>query len=407
MRCRVAAAVTLAMLVAPAAADAGGCGAPGARWEQRTPAQVQMDARKLRNALDWATLHTSTGMVVVRHGCLVGQSRLDALTSNLPIDAWSMTKSVTALVIGRAVTLGYVKLDEPIRRLFPEADPAHAALTPRELMGMTSGLHRNWVRDISPQPDGVRDALALPFDHAPGLHWEYGQSPVNLAVAAAQRAIGRDFQTFAQQELFGPLGIRKSWIWERDRKQQTQGWAHLHMNVRDWARLAQLVLDDGVWRGRRIISKAFMREMLSATPANPAYGLLFWLNSGERYVMPSVYGPDSGDGPAMPAGPSDMVMMVGMLEQRAWIIPSRDLVIVRLGVPGSRELDTRISLFAGRAGQLDHEILRRVLRAVKDVPYDDPGRYQGSDLVLPSLDAGILADATDIGHVLTGLGGPR
>ena len=91
----------------------------------------------------------------------------------------------------------------------------------------------------------MRDALALPFDHKPGTHWEYQQSTVTLLLNAVERAVGaRDIQEWAQKELFGPHRhpARRSWTWDRDRAGNTEGWAHLHMRPADWARLGQLML---------------------------------------------------------------------------------------------------------------------------------------------------------------------
>ena len=403
------AAALLASLALPAQAGASvSCGDPGAKWERRLPSDAQMRGARLQQALDWTMAHKSVAVAVFRHGCLVGESRLHPLASALPIDGWSLTKSATSMVVGRAVTLGLLDIERPIGALYPEADAQHAALTPRHLLEMTAGLHRNWVRDLSPQPDRVRDALSLPFDHEPGTHWEYMQSTVTLLANVVERAVGKDFQDFAQAELFGPLGIsRKSWSWERDRAGHTETWAHLHMRSRDWARLGHLMLREGSWHGRRLISEDYVRQALTPSETNHAYGFLFWLNRGDSYVLPSVHGPDRGSGPLIPAAPRDTFLMAGMREQRVYVIPSRDMVIVRLGEPGSVEADTRVSVWSGRAGQLDHELIRRVMLAVTDVPYEDPGPYAGSDLNLPPPDDGIVGDAHDVPQVLAGVGGPH
>jgi hypothetical protein len=88
---------------------------------------------------------------------------------------------------------------------------------------------------------------------------------------------------------------------------------------------------------------------------------------------------------------------------RTYVIPSRDLVIVRLGERGSHDTDTRVSVWSGRAGEIDHEIVRRVLLAVDDVPYEDPGPYRSAGTVLPPLDRGILGDAQDMSSIVEGL----
>ena len=386
-----------------------GCAEPEAAWSAADPAAVAMDPVKLQDALDWATLHTSFSVSVVRHGCLVGQSRLDAATATEAYDGWSMTKSVTSMLVGRAVTLGLFDIDAPLGDLFPEADAAHASLTARHLLTMTSGLHVNWVRDLSPMPDRIRDALSLAPEFAPGEEWQYCQSTVTWLANALERAVGRDLQAFAQDELFGPLGIEAgTWKWERDRAGHTEGWAHLHMRSGDFARLGLLMLRSGLWSGEQLISADYVGQALTSTPANDAYGLLFWLNDGDSYVLPDVEGSDEGNGPLIASAPRDTFLMAGSGEQRTYVIPSRDLVIVRLGERGSREGDTRASVWTGRAGELDNELVRRILLAVDDVPYDDPGPYAGSEVYLPPPDAGIIGDAQDVERAGAGVGvGPH
>jgi CubicO group peptidase (beta-lactamase class C family) len=274
---------------------------------------------------------------------------------------------------------------------------------------MTLGLRVNWGRDLSPQPDRVRDALSLPFDHKPGEEWQYFQSGVTLLANVVERSVDQDLQEFAQDELFGPIGIpRDAWTWDRDRAGNTEGWAHLHMEGPAWARLGHLMLRGGSWDGEQLISKSYLRQALTPVDVNNAYGFLIWLNRGGSYVLPDVEDPDEGSGRVVKSGPKDMLIMAGSGEQRVYVIPSRDLVIVRLGERGSREGDTRVSLWTGRGGEVDNELVRRVLLAVTDKGYKDPGQYPGSDVVLPPPDSGIVGEAQDVEEVAVGLGaGPN
>ena len=233
--------------------------------------------------------------------------------------------------------------------------------------------------------------------------------PVTLLANVVERAVKpagyADVQDFAAKELFGPVGIPGgSWLWERDRAGHTEGWAHLHMRSPDWARLGHLVLHGGEWAGKRLISTDYLDRATTPDPVNHAYGLLFWLNGGDTYVLPGVEGRDAGTGMLIADAPIDTVLMAGNGEQRVYVIPSRDMVIVRIGENGSWEGDTRASVWTGRAGELDNELVRRVMLAVDDVPYDDPGPYPGSDLVLPPLDRGVVGDARDVDQVLAGAG---
>jgi CubicO group peptidase (beta-lactamase class C family) len=374
------------------------CALPAESWEALDPAVLGFDPVKLQAALDWGLMHVSGSVAVYRHGCLAGQSTLDTVTATHAFDGWSMTKSVTSMVVGRAVTLGLFDINKPIGTWVPEADVEHARLTPRQLLSMTSGLHSNYVRDFAlPLPDRVCDALALPFDHSPGTNWQYAQTTLDLLIWALERALDRDVQEFAQAELFGPVGIEAgNWTWERDPHGHTNAWAHLNMRNADWARLGQLMLQNGNWNGRQLLSTDYIRQALSRVPQNPAYGLLFWLNGGPWWQVPDVEGPDSGTGSLIPTGPDDLFAMVGLGEQRTYIIPSRGLVIVRLGERGSHDPDTRVLLWSGRAGEIDWELPRRVLLAVTDVPYEDPGPYESAGAHVPPVSEGIYGDALDL-----------
>jgi CubicO group peptidase (beta-lactamase class C family) len=335
----LAAALLAACGSAPAAVRP--CAPPRSDWERRAPADLGLRPAALRDALDRASRTTGAAIAVYRHGCLAAERG-----PRTPADGWSMSKSVTSMLAGRAATLGRLGLDRPIAALYPEADAAHGALTPRALLTMTSGLHRDGARDLGPVPDRVRDALTLPFDHAPGAHWEYGQSPVALLADTVGRAAGRDLQAFAQDELFGPLGIaRRAWRWDRDRAGHTQGWAHLRMRPGDWARLGQLMLRRGRWGTRRLLSERYVAQALTRLRVNGGYGWLFWLNGGRSHRVP--YASRVTPGPVLPGAPSDLYMMVGKSGQRVYVIPSRDMVVVRLGGPA----------------RLDGELVRRLMRA--------------------------------------------
>ncbi|MEX2394523.1 MAG: serine hydrolase [Actinomycetota bacterium] len=386
----VAALVVIGLLtvVAPAESAPASCGFPKAAWTAREPKRLGLDAAKLQEALDFATEHASQSMLVIRHGCLAGASRLDALFGDQQLDGWSMTKSVTALVVGRAVTLGKLNIDAPIGRYFPEADSKHSALTPRQLMHMASGLHLHWTRDFNGtplMPDRVKDALSLPFDHKPGTKWVYHQSPVSLLGETVTRAVKRDVQSFAQRELFSKIGITSdSWTWERDRAGHTESWAHLKMRPADWARLGQLVLHKGNWNGKQLISTSYMKRFTTSSPANHAYGFLTWLNGRDSYVMPSVNGPDNGKGWLVPNAPRDSIVFAGQDEQRIYVIPSLDMVVVRLGQKGSREADMRVTVWTSRSGELDNGMIHRVKLAVTDKKLDTKDRYTSAGFQAPS-----------------------
>jgi CubicO group peptidase (beta-lactamase class C family) len=408
---RVVVALACATLFAStvqAARAAKSCGFPGKQWGTAAPGAVDLDEEKLEQALAWARPRNSQEIAVYRHGCLVAERRW--FSEGETYQSYSMAKSVTAMAVGRAATLGLLDLDDRIGSYVRSADAKHARITVRDLLTMASGLHWNFFRDynVFTPRDRVEDALSLPFDHKPGTFFEYAQSTVTLLAYVVGQAAGEDFQKFIQRELFGRIGIdREAWMWERDAEGNTQAFYGLHMTVDDYARLGYLMLHQGVWNGKRLIDSEWVDKAVSPSPTNPGYGFLFWLNGGPKVINPTVYSRDVQRGQAIPSAPKDMYLMAGLQEQRVYVIPSLDLMIVRVGGSGNREPDTRSTVFTSRSGEFEHEWFRQLMAAVKDAKIKDPGPYEYSDPV-PPLDPnyGILKSAMEPEHILAGAGGP-
>ena len=188
------AAFCAVLCAAPAASPAATpCGEPAQSWERQTPAEQGMDAAKLQDAMDYGTSQSGFALRVYRRGCLVAEDRNAASNRTSQYESWSMAKSVTAMIFGRAMTVGLISPDDPVGSLVPEADRPHGQITMRNLLTMTSGLRWNGLRDynIFTMPDRVRDALTLEPVRPPGTYFEYAQSPVALLAEAVGRAAGR------------------------------------------------------------------------------------------------------------------------------------------------------------------------------------------------------------------------
>lgn len=327
-----AALLSGALAAAPAQA-AKTCSEPGSNWQTATPAEAGMDAGKLQAAVEYGTSQLSFAVRVYRHGCLVASDRLAPLNRNSQFESWSMAKSITSMIFGRAMTLGLISPDDPLGSLLPEADAAHGRVTLRHLLTQTSGLHWNFARDYDiAMPDRIRDALTTPFDHEPGTYWEYGQSGPALVAEAVERAVGEDFQAFAQRELFGPIGITPgSWRWTRDLTGNTGGFFGVQMRPDDYARLGDLLRRDGVWRGKRLIANAYIDEALRPLATNGCYGWLIWNNGGKPCVHATVASRGVDDEPEFPGLPRDLWNFSGLFGQVVTVMPTQDIEVMRTG----------------------------------------------------------------------------
>lgn len=335
--CTAALAAIAVGLAAPAqAAEPKHC-ASGAQWQGATPAEAGMDAAKLTAAVDYGSQNLGLAIRVYRNGCLVAGDRGMTVNQYTPFQSWSMSKSITSMVFGRAWTLGLINPGDTVGALFPEADDAHAAITMRDLATQTSGLHLGPEDFNLLAPDRVRQALDTPVDHEPGTTYGYSQSAVVLLAEAVARATGEDFQAFAQRELFGPIGIRPgAWSWFRDLAGHTQGYWGLNMRPDDYARFGELLRRDGVWAGKRLLSSTYAQAAVTPTATNGCYGWLIWLNA-----KPCVGGETRW--PGLPAG---MYGFNGLDHQVVTVFPEQGVQVVRLGaLPTSADRTWELGLY--------------------------------------------------------------
>jgi len=278
-------------------------------------------------------------IVVVHDGEIVAERYAAGYGRDSALAGWSMTKSAVNALVGVLVREGRLALDAPLE--VPEwGAPADArrAVTLRQLLHMTSGLefsesYGNPLGDVLWMLFGAGDAarfaagkrLAAP----PGSQWYYSSGTTNIIARALRRAVGgseADHLTFPRRALFDPLGMASAVI-EPDAAGAFVGSSFMFASARDWARLGQLYLQDGVWEGTRILPAGWVAFSTTPVPASPggAYGAHFWLR------LPALYAP-SGE-----AGlPRDAFHAVGHEGQLLTVIPSRRLVVVRLGLSVGR-----------------------------------------------------------------------
>ncbi|SFL91086.1 beta-lactamase/D-alanine carboxypeptidase [Nocardia asteroides] len=325
-----------------------------------TPAEAALDPDRLAATMNLAVDTTRFNIQLYRNNCLVAAGPRNAESGGVAWNLWSGTKSVVALVAGLAVDEGKLVVDEPIGRYLPEGlgDAAHREITVRNLLTESSGMEVAVAAEgmtglAALDPNVVAQALAMPIERPQGTMFRYSQRAVDLLVYIVQRAVGEDFQDFAQRKLFDPLGIARSdYFWARDRAGNTYGHAHLILPPDDFAKLGLLVGNRGRWNERQVISDDYMRAALSPSASMPCYGFLFVINGAPcRLEFPGL--------------PDDAVKMSGMLRNDSYIVPSLGLMLNWTGVatPGASSTYT-------------HNVMRSLVASFVDRQLPDPGPYQ-------------------------------
>lgn len=312
----------------------------GDRDARHDPLPPEVDSARLAEALDRAMAreeHHTRALVVVRDGKVLAERYAEGFGPNTPQISWSQGKSITAALLGVAIQEGYLDLwlddPAPVPEWRGEDDPRRE-ITLRNLLNMSSGLDflnlglggpRSWTdenehfRIYFEGLDVFEHAVNQPMDLPPGSRFRYRNSDpltVGRIVRRAVEAAGEDYLTFPQRALFDRIGAR-SFVLETDPHGNFILTGYDFGSARDWARFGLLHLWDGVWEGERILPEGWVDFVRAPAPGDPdrSYGGFFWVNRGGM----------------LPRAPEDAYLAAGFMGQNTVIVPSRDLVVVRLG----------------------------------------------------------------------------
>ena len=304
------------------------------------PLAPELDAEGIRAAVAAAFEHTdglTAAFVITWRGKIIAEHYGPGISASTRLESWSMGKSVTASLMGVLIQQGAYDLWQPAP--IPEwqgGDDPRAKIRIADLLHMSSGLRIRAPYDPDFDPSGpypehyyyytstgnaFHYAATRPLQWPPNTVGRYRNTDpvlVNYLVRLAVEGRGQDYLTFPQRALFDRIGVR-SMVIETDPYGNllTQG-AEL-ATARDWARLGNLYLQDGVWNGERILPEGYARFVSTIAPAwaaddNPVYGGFFWINGDGSWPIPK-----------------ESYFMAGAGGQYTFIIPSHDLVVVKLG----------------------------------------------------------------------------
>ncbi len=322
------------------------------------PLPAGIDAAKVKQAVD-AAFEPAAGMtaafVVTWRGRIVGERYGEGITARTPLESWSMGKSLTAALMGILIRQGVYDLWQPAP--IPEwqgPDDPRARIRIADLLRMSSGLRIRAPQDpdydpAGPYPDHVylytggvdafHYAATRPPQWPPNTVGRYRNTDpvlINYLVRLGVERRGEEYLSFPQRALFDKIGMR-TMVMETDPYGNFLAQGYELASGRDWARLGNLFLQDGVWNGERILPEGYVKFVRTLAPAweadqRPIYGGFFWING-------------DGDFPV----PKEAYYMAGAGGQTTLIIPSHDVVVVRLGhykgsAPGAESFNRALAL---------------------------------------------------------------
>ncbi len=306
--------------------------------DARSPVPSGVTTDAVAAALEWGMAqreHNTRAILVVYRGKIIGERYAPGWTGDTPQISWSEGKSITAALVGILVGRGELRIDDPapVKEWRGDGDP-RGRIRIRDLMHMSSGLDFTNLGLNGPASftrankhmrvyfDGLNvfeHAVNQPLKVSPDTEWRYQNSdPLTLGRIVREKVEARaePYLTFPQRELFDRIGARNFVL-------ETDAWGNFIMtgfdygSARDWARFGLLHLWDGVWLGKRILPAGWVQFVSTPAPADKSrgYGGLFWLNRGGAWKDV----------------PEDAFMASGHMGQYTMVIPSRDMVVVRMG----------------------------------------------------------------------------
>jgi CubicO group peptidase (beta-lactamase class C family) len=304
------------------------------------PLPSGIDGAKVKAAVDAAfepVAGLTAAFVVTWKGRIIGERYGQGITERTPLESWSMGKSLTATLMGVLIRQGVYDLSQPapIPEWQSAGDP-RAKIRIADILHMSSGLRIKAPQDpdydpLGTYPDHVylytgsinsfQYAATRPLQWPPGMVGRYHNTDpvlINYLIRLGVERRGEEYLSFPQRALFDKVGIR-TMVLETDPYGNflTQGYEFA--SGRDWARLGNLYLQDGVWNGERILPEGYVKFVSTVAPAweadkRPIYGAFFWINGDSTFPVPR-----------------EAYYMSGAGGQTTLIIPSHDLVVVRLG----------------------------------------------------------------------------
>jgi CubicO group peptidase (beta-lactamase class C family) len=278
-------------------------------------------------------IHTRA-IVVLYDGKLVAEKYAPGVTKDTRLTGWSMTKSITGALTGILVKEGKLNPDAPapVKEWADVKDPRHNILL-KDLLQQSSGL--DFVEDYSKYSDATRMLFmradmgaytaTRPLKHKPGTVFSYTSGNSNIISRVIRNTVGeKDYHAFPYEALFHKIGMYSA-VMEPDASGNFVGSSYCYATARDWARFGLLYLNDGKFNGQQILPDGWVASSVqpASASANGEYGYQIWLNRGSK---------ENAATRLYPQLPTDMFFADGFEGQNVFIIPSKKLVVVRLGL---------------------------------------------------------------------------
>lgn len=334
---------------------------PTQTWKTRTLEEAGFNKEKFQTLVNYVWentgAHKTDAFIIIKDGYLVYEGYDRGFNTTKKHMFWSFSKSLTNILMGIAIRKEHVSLNTPIKKYYPQMKKEHAKdVQLHHVLNMSSGI-KYW--EENPVNIALSDSISVHYSkkafkdvannvvnrkwkHSPGKQFNYGTHEPMIAMGVLKKAINNKeiYNNFPWVELFDKLGM-KNVAFEQDLSGTFLGGAGGWGNAREYAKLGLLMLNDGVWDGERILPEGWVdwstkriapalfiptKEKGQSRLNIESYGSYWWLNKKLPMNKQRPY----------PSAPNDLYQAMGFRGQTMGIIPSKNLIVVRMASDGRK-----------------------------------------------------------------------
>jgi len=300
-------------------------------WEASSISDLNWNEDKTEDLYNFLELKKTKGFIVLKDGKIVIEKYFNGHTQNQKWTWFSAAKSLTATAIGIAQDEEIININNKTSDYLGNNWSALTAnqqelITVKHHLSMSTGLKDNVGNAV---PWMCTWPICLEYLAEPGTRWAYHQGAFILLQDMLTQNTGMNFSTYIKEKISDKIGMQGNW---------TQlGFANVYnSNTRSMAKFGLLTLNKGKWNNETIVSESYFNEMVATSQnLNNAYGYLWWLNGKENFM-------DTGsqeiiNGSLIPNAPDDMFAALGAGDQKIYVVPSKNIVVVRCGESAGNE----------------------------------------------------------------------
>ena len=292
-------------------------------WETVSPATLNWNETELNNLYTYLQQKNTKAFIVLKNGRIAAEKYFGTFTQESDWYWASAGKTMTAFLVGIAQSEGKLSLNDKTSQYLGTGWTMLPLLKENNItishqLTMTTGLH-----------DGLGDSdctlpECLQYKGDAGARWAYHNAPYTLLEKVVEKATGATYNQYFREKIRDKIGMNGYWI--------KNGYNNVYFsNARSMARFGLLMLNKGKWSNADILTDSdyFNQQINTSQNFNPSYGYLTWLNGKKSYMLPQLQ--LNLDGPLIPAAPADTYAALGKNDQKIYVVPSQNLVVIRMG----------------------------------------------------------------------------